>query len=115
MRKDPVMARISLDQGLKDLAALAAMATVGCSWCTDFGYWEPITRREVLAWKIRAIPEWGDSEVFTELERLVMLYAEALAVTPPYLPDELVSRLREHLGEAELAELTAAIEDVARA
>jgi len=53
--------------------------------------------------------------VFTELERLVMLYAEALAVTPPYLPDELVSRLREHLGEAELAELTAAIEDVTRA
>ena len=108
------MATISLDQGLKDLAALAAMATIGCSWCTDFGYWEPVTRREVLAWKIRAIPEWQDSEVFTELERLAMLYAEALAVTPPCRPDELVRRLRGHLGEAELAELTAAIEDVTR-
>jgi alkylhydroperoxidase family enzyme len=101
-----------LDQGLKDLAVLAATATIGCSWCADFGFWEPITRRDVLARKIRAIPDWQDSEVFTELERLVMLYAEAVAVTPPYVPAELVGQLRRHLGEAELAELTAAIHRV---
>lgn len=106
------MARIFLDQGLKDLAVLAATATIGCSWCTDFGYWGPITRRDVLARKIRAIPDWQDSEVFTELERLVMLYAEAVAVTPPYVPAELVGQLRRHLGEAELAELTTAIDRV---
>jgi alkylhydroperoxidase family enzyme len=41
-----------------------------------------------------------------------MLYAEAVAVTPPYVPAELVGQLRRHLGEAELAELTAAIDRV---
>jgi alkylhydroperoxidase family enzyme len=110
----PGMAQITVDQELKDLAVLAATATIGCSWCAGFGYWEPVTRRDVLAQKIRAIPDWQDSEVFTELERLVMLYAEAMTVTPPYLPGELVGQLRRHLGETELAELTTAIEDVTR-
>jgi alkylhydroperoxidase family enzyme len=104
------MAQTCLDQGLKDLAALAVTATVGCSWCTDFGYWEPISRRDVLAAKIRAIPDWQDSEVFTELERLVMLYAEAMTVVPPLVTDDLIIRLRRHLGPAELIELTVAIE-----
>jgi AhpD family alkylhydroperoxidase len=98
-----------LDSGLKDLAVLAAAASIGCAWCLDFGYWEPLTRHDVLAEKIRAIPSWQDSEVFTELERLVMLYAEAMTATPPLVTDDLVARLRRHLDEAQLVELTAII------
>ena len=62
-----------------------------------------------MAEKIRAILEWQGSEVFTELERLVMLYAEAMTVTPPLVTDDLVVQLRRHLDEAELVELTAII------
>jgi alkylhydroperoxidase family enzyme len=98
-----------LDRGLKDLAVMAAAASIGCSWCTDFGYWESTVRHDVLAEKIRAIPDWQDSEVFTELERLVMLYAEAMTATPPLVTDDLVARLRKHLDEAQLVELTAVI------
>ena len=98
-----------LDSGLKDLAVVAAAASIGCSWCTDFGYWKPTARREVMAEKIRAILEWQGSEVFTELERLVMLYAEAMTMTPPLVTDDLVVQLRRHLDEAELVELTAII------
>lgn len=53
--------------------------------------------------------------MFTELERLVMLYAEASTVTPPYVTGGLVGRLRGHLGAAEFGELTAAIEAVSAA
>ncbi len=98
-----------LDSGLKDLAVMAVAASIGCSWCMDFGYWESTTRHDVLAEKIRAIPDWQDSEVFTELERLVMLYAEAMTATPPLVTDDLVARLRRHLDEAQLVELTAII------
>lgn len=98
-----------LDSGLKDLAVTAAAASIGCAWCMDFGYWESVTRHEMLAEKIRAIPDWQDSEVFTELERLVMLYAEAMTITPPLVTDDLVTRLRQHLDEAEFVELTAVI------
>ena len=47
--------------------------------------------------------------MFTELERLVMLYAEAMTMTPPLVTDDLVARLRQHLDEAQLVELTAII------
>jgi alkylhydroperoxidase family enzyme len=107
------MAHLSLDPGLRDLAVMAAAGSAGCS-CADFGFWEPTTRRHRIAEKIRAIPDWEESEVFSGLERLVMLYAEAMTLTPPLVTDDLVVRLREHLDEGELAEMTAIIAGVAR-
>ena len=99
----------TLDQGLKDLAVMAAAATIGCSWCMDFGYWESIMKHDVQAEKIRAVPRWRDSDVFTELERLVLEYAEAMTGTPPSVTDEMVERLRDRLSEAQLVELTAIV------
>jgi alkylhydroperoxidase family enzyme len=98
-----------LDQGLKDLAVMAAAATIGCSWCMDFGYWESTMKHDVPAEKIRAVPHWQDSGVFTELERLVLEYAEAMTDTPPSVTDEMVERLRGHLSETQLVELTAIV------
>ena len=99
----------TLDRGLKDLAVMAAAATIGCSWCMDFGYWESVTNHGVAAEKIHAVPHWRDSDVFSELERLVLGYAEAMTETPPAVTDEMVAQLREHLDEAQLVELTAIV------
>jgi AhpD family alkylhydroperoxidase len=99
----------TLDRGLKDLAVMAAAASIGCAWCLDFGYWEATMRHKVPAEKIRAVPNWRDSDVFTELERLVLAYAEAMTDTPPTVTDEMVARLRRHLSEAEVVELTAIV------
>ncbi|MGO8887695.1 MAG: carboxymuconolactone decarboxylase family protein [Streptosporangiaceae bacterium] len=99
----------TLDRGLKDVAVFAAAAAIGCSWCMDFGYWESTMNHGVPAAKIQAITEWRDSEVFTDLERLVMLYAEAMTVTPPAVTDDLVAELAGHLSTAEMVELTAII------
>lgn len=98
-----------LDQGLKDLAVMVAAATIGCSWCMDFGYWESIMKHDVPPEKIRAVPHWRDSGVFSELERLVLEYAEAMTGTPPSVTDEMVERLSGHLSEAQLVELTAIV------
>jgi alkylhydroperoxidase family enzyme len=98
-----------LDQGLKDLAVMVAATTIGCSWCVDFGYWESTMNHDVPAEKIRAVPHWRDSGVFTEQERLVLEYAQAMTDTPPGVTDEMVERLRGHLGEAQLVELTAIV------
>jgi alkylhydroperoxidase family enzyme len=106
------MARISLDpldQRLKDLAVMAAAGKIGCGWCLDFGYWEATMNHQVPAEKIRAVPDWWDSDVFTELERLVLGYAEAMTATPPAVTDELVAQLGEHLTDAQLVELTVII------
>ena len=84
----------TLDRGLKDLAVMVAAATIGCSWCMDFGYWESVMQHDVPAEKIRAVPQWRDSGAFTELERLVLEYAEAMTATPPSVTDEMTDRLR---------------------
>jgi len=99
----------SLDRGLKDLAVMAAAASIGCAWCLDFGYWEATMKHRVPAEKIRGVPNWRDSDMFTELERLVLEYAEAMTGTPPSVTDEMVARLGRHLSEAELVELTAIV------
>ncbi len=98
-----------LDRELKDLAVMAAAATIGCAWCMDFGYWEVTVNHSVPAAKIRAVPDWRDSGLFTQLERLVLEYAEAMTATPPEVTDAMVEALGRYLNEAELVELTAII------
>ncbi|MEU5126684.1 carboxymuconolactone decarboxylase family protein [Streptomyces mobaraensis] len=94
-----------LDPGLKALAVMASAASIGCSWCMDFGFWE--NRQHGMAHeKLRDVPRWRDSDVYTPLERHVMEYAEAMTATPPTVDDALVERLRQHLDDAQLVELT---------
>jgi AhpD family alkylhydroperoxidase len=101
-----------LDPTLKALAQMASAATIGCSWCMDFGYWES-TRQGVDPVKLRDVPRWRDSAVYTDLERAVMEYAEAMTSTPLTVTDEMVEGLRRRLDDAQLVELTmmAAVEN----
>jgi AhpD family alkylhydroperoxidase len=94
-----------LDPTLKALAVMAAAVSIGCSWCVDFGYWET-TNRGIDPVKMRDVPRWRDSDVYTELERTVMAYAEAVTATPPTVTDQMVAGLRRELDEAALVELT---------
>jgi alkylhydroperoxidase family enzyme len=98
-----------LDRELKDLAVMAVAATIGCAWCMDFGYWETTVSHAVPAEKIRDTANWRGSQVFSELELLVMEYAEAMTATPPRVTDAMVEALLQHLNEAQLVELTAII------
>ncbi|MET1133391.1 MAG: carboxymuconolactone decarboxylase family protein [Aeromicrobium sp.] len=95
----------ALDPHLKSFAVMASAASIGCSWCLDFGYYlahdEGLDER-----KVREVPRWHESDVFSPLEREVMAYAEAMTVTPPTVTDAQVASLRESLGDAALVELT---------
>jgi hypothetical protein len=71
----------------------------------DFGYWV-MHGHGISREKMEAVPHWRDSELFDQLERLVLEYAEAITETPPTVDDELVRRLLDHLVEAQLVELT---------
>jgi alkylhydroperoxidase family enzyme len=94
-----------LDPTLKALAVMASAVEIGCSWCVDFGYWET-TNRGIDPRKMRDVPHWRDSDVYTDLERRVMAYAEAVTATPPAVTDEMVAELRRDLDDAALVELT---------
>ncbi|AJT64897.1 hypothetical protein T261_3227 [Streptomyces lydicus] len=99
----------ALDPTLKHLAVMISSARIGCSWCLDFGHWEA-DRLGLPLEKISKVPEWrAHEESFTETERLVMEYAEAVTDTPPTVTDELAERLRRHLGDKAFVELTAMV------
>ncbi|MFD7227751.1 carboxymuconolactone decarboxylase family protein [Streptomyces sp. NPDC059881] len=97
-----------LDADLKGLAVMASAASIGCSWCMDFGHWEN-QRRGMDVRKVRDVPVWRRSTVYTPLERDVMEYAEAMTANPPEVTDELAERLVTALGEAAYVELTAMV------
>jgi AhpD family alkylhydroperoxidase len=94
-----------LSPTLHCLAVQASSAAIGCSWCLDFGFWEA-HHKGVDPAKIHDVSRWRQSGVYTELERLVLEYAEAMTATPPAVTDELVGLLRDQLGDAALVELT---------
>lgn len=95
----------ALDPHLKSYALLAGAGTIGCSWCLDFGYFLAQDEGLDLA-KVREVPRWRTSEVFTDLERDVMDYAEAMSETPLRVTDEMVAGLVERLGTPAVVELT---------
>ena len=95
-----------LDPHLARLAEQAAAATIGCSWCIDYGYYESLQRGQDPA-KVRDVQTWRQSDVYSEKERAVLEYAEAASSTPVEVSDELVARLHEHFGDDEIVELAA--------
>ena len=97
-----------LDPNLATYAAMAAAATIGCSFCLDYNYFMS-RNRDVDATKVREVPRWRESAVFTPGERRVMEFAEAASQTPPAVTDELVADLLTDLGPAALVELSARV------
>ncbi|MCE7083360.1 carboxymuconolactone decarboxylase family protein [Streptomyces sp. ST2-7A] len=94
------------DEELKAFAHMAVASLIGCGFCLDLGYFR--THHEGLdETRAREVPRWRESEVFTQPERDVLEYAEAMSGTPPTVTDELSARLLERLGAPALVELTA--------
>ena len=59
--------------------------------------------------KIRQVPAWRESALFSEAERVALEYAERMTITGEKVDDELFARLRAHFTEAQSVELTAAV------
>ena len=59
--------------------------------------------------KIREVPTWRESSLFSPVERDALEYAERMTVTGEKVTDELFARLRGHFSEAQMVELTAVV------
>jgi len=95
-----------LDPHLRWLAIQAAAGEIGCTWCTDFGYYEGV-QQGVDPAKVRDVPRWETSEVYDERERAVLEFAVAATSTPAGVSDDLMHRLHQHFSEPEIVELVA--------
>jgi alkylhydroperoxidase family enzyme len=95
-----------LDPHLRWLANQATASSIGCSWCTDFGYFEGL-QEGVDPRKVRDVAQWRQSSVYNEKERLVLEFAEGVNATPSHVSDEVVAKLSEHFSDQEILELGA--------
>ena len=59
--------------------------------------------------KIKALSDYGISDLYTEPERAALEYADAMTITGSDVSDEMFSRLRKFYDEEALIELTATI------
>jgi AhpD family alkylhydroperoxidase len=96
----------SVDKRLSDLAELKAATLTNCEYCIDLGSQIARHRSNLTDEQLLALPRYRESELFTELEKLVLDYAVAISRTPVDVPDALFARLREHFDDAQLVELT---------
>ncbi len=94
-----------LDPQLRELGQTRAGYTRGsqfvysqhCKSCRSVGLSED---------KIQAIAHWGVSDVFSELERAVLAYTDALVLEGGRVADAVFDVLRRHLSDEEILELT---------
>jgi len=96
----------SVDERLKYLVELKGAQMIGCEFCVDLG--SQICRNSGLSdEELLALPRYGQSDLFTEREKIALDYTVGVMRTPVDVSDELFARMREHFSEKQLVEITA--------
>jgi alkylhydroperoxidase family enzyme len=55
------------------------------------------------------LPSYRNNALFSETEKLVLEYADAMTQTPVEVPDALFAKLREKFSEVQMVELTSTL------
>lgn len=94
-----------LPERLSHLAQLKAATMINCEYCIDLG--SQVARRAGFSDdELLDLPRYRDSQLFSELDKLVLDYVVAISRTPVEVTDELFAALRTHLDERQMVELT---------
>jgi AhpD family alkylhydroperoxidase len=99
----------SLGNTLIDLVNIRASQLNGCAFCLDMHCKEAKIHGEHEL-RIYHIPIWRESNLFTETERAVLEWTEAVTKLSEHgISDEIYERVRAHLSEKQISDLTFAI------
>ncbi|MFF7235967.1 carboxymuconolactone decarboxylase family protein [Streptomyces collinus] len=103
-------ARRGLDPTLYELVKIRASQLNHCAFCLDMHTKDALAAGESVE-RIVQLSAWEESRHFyTEKELAALELTEAVTVlTDGFVPDEVYERAAGHFGEAELAQLIAAI------
>lgn len=105
MLEDATARLHGVPERLKVLAELKAATLTSCEYCVDIG--SQIARRAGIGdEELLALPRYRESDLFDDLDKLVLDYAVGMSRTPVEVPDELFAALQESLDESQLVELT---------
>ncbi len=97
--------RSPLEPALRTLVTVRVSQINQCRFCIDINSWM-LARRSGSEDKVQAVADWRNSELFSELEKSVLEYAEAMTFTNAGVTDDLVERLKTWFDEDAIVELT---------
>lgn len=99
----------SIEPSLFDLVHLRASQINGCTFCVDMHSKEAKIHGE-RELRLYHLPVWRESNLFSERERVALLFTEEVTnITPAGISDELYNLVREQFSEVQIIELTYAI------
>lgn len=98
----------TLEPELRSLVQVRISQINGCAFCTDLNYALALQRHSSSE-KLAALSKYEGSPLFTERERAVLAYADAVTDSSRRVDDALFSRLHQHFTDQEIVELTALI------
>jgi AhpD family alkylhydroperoxidase len=98
----------SLSPTLLDLVRIRASQLNGCAFCLDMHVKEAKIHGE-RELRLYHIPVWRESPLFSEKERAALEWTEAVTKISEGISDGLYEKVRAHLSEKEMSELTFAI------
>ena len=104
-----ILQRSKLDPKLRELAIVRTGFLTGA----DYEYYAHIRaarRVGVSDAELEAVPQGASAPVFSETQKAVLAYTDALTASPPKIDDALFQRVRSHLSEAETVELSFTVE-----
>jgi AhpD family alkylhydroperoxidase len=98
----------SLGQSLSDLVHIRASQLNGCAFCLDMHMKEAKIHGE-RELRLFHLTVWRESPLFSDRERAVLEWTEAVTKLASPIPDSLYEQVRLHLSEKEMSDLTFAI------
>jgi len=97
-----------LSASLRSLVIVRISQINGCSSCIDLNT-SVLLSRGISKEKALVLQNWRTSELFTNLEKVTLEYAEAVTDSSKKVKNELRSKIQGFFSETELVELTALI------
>jgi AhpD family alkylhydroperoxidase len=93
-------------QNMRDLVHVRASQLNGCAFCLDMHVKEAKIHGE-RELRLYHLPIWRESSLFSAKEKAILEWTELITLHPEKgISDETFNRIREHLSEKELSDLT---------
>ncbi|HEX9674326.1 MAG TPA: carboxymuconolactone decarboxylase family protein [Burkholderiales bacterium] len=97
-----------IDPALRSLIQVRVSQINGCDFCVELNFF--LGRgRGISEDKLRALPQFEDSALFSERDKAALAYAEAATRSDLRFDAALISRLHRHFNDQAIVELAALI------
>ena len=97
-----------IEPGLRSLVQVRVSQINGCDFCVDLNSFLGLGRG-VAEDRLRALPQFEDSPLFSGRDKAALAYAEAATRSDLRVDPALVARLRRHFDDQAIVELAALI------